>query len=81
MKSRPDFCPCYRSADRRSNPLTLLGSKGSRFHAEQHSRIETTARYAHLERDTEKVSAAKVGGSIGADILAADSAEGASWPS
>ena len=45
------------------------------------SRLETTARYAHLERDTEKVSAAKVGGSIGADILPAGGAEGASWPS
>ena len=37
-----------------------------------HNRIETTARYAHLARDTEKVSAAKVGGSIGADILPMD---------
>ena len=34
-----------------------------------HNRIETTARYAHLARDSERVSAAKVGGSIGADIL------------
>ena len=34
-----------------------------------HTSIETTARYAHLARDTEKASAAKVGGSIGADIL------------
>jgi O6-methylguanine-DNA--protein-cysteine methyltransferase len=31
--------------------------------------VGTTARYAHLARDTEKVSAARVGGSIGADIL------------
>ena len=46
-----------------------------------HNRIETTARYAHLARDTEKASAAKIGGSIGADILPADSAEAASWPS
>ena len=46
-----------------------------------HTRIETTARCAHLERDTEKVSAAKVGGSIGADILAADGAEVSPWPS
>ena len=45
-----------------------------------HSRVETTARYAHLERDTERVSAAKVGGSVGADILPAGGAEGASWP-
>ena len=35
-----------------------------------HGKIATTARYAHLARDTEKASAAKVGGSIGADILA-----------
>ena len=42
-----------------------------------HNRIETTARYAHLARDTEKASAAKVAGSIGADILPADGAEAA----
>ena len=36
-----------------------------------HADIGSTARYAHLARDTEKVSAAKVGGSIGADILPA----------
>ncbi len=35
-----------------------------------HKLIATTARYAHLARDTEKVAAAKVGGSIGADLLA-----------
>lgn len=34
-----------------------------------HAKVGTTARYAHLARDTEKVSAARVGGSIGADIL------------
>ena len=34
-----------------------------------HGKVKTTARYAHLARDTERVSAAKVGGSIGADIL------------
>ena len=31
--------------------------------------VESTARYAHLARDTEKSSAAKVGGSIEADIM------------
>ena len=46
-----------------------------------HTRIETTARYAHLERETEKVSAAKVGGSIGSDILPVEGAEGSPWPS
>ena len=46
-----------------------------------HSRIDTTARYAHLERDTEKVSAAKVGGSIGTDILKMEGSEGSPWPS
>ena len=35
-----------------------------------HKLIATTARYAHLARDTEKVAAAKVGGSIGTDLLA-----------
>ena len=39
-----------------------------------HRKIGTTARYAHLARDTKKASAAKVGGSIGADILAHDTA-------
>ncbi len=34
-----------------------------------HAKVTTTARYAHLARDTEKASAAKVGGSIGSDIL------------
>ena len=34
-----------------------------------HGKVRTTARYAHLERDTERASAANVGGSIGADIL------------
>ena len=37
-----------------------------------HTNVTTTARYAHLARDTEKISAAKVGGSIGADILPQD---------
>ena len=37
-----------------------------------HGQVATTARYAHLARDTEKASAAKVGGSIGADILGLD---------
>ncbi len=37
-----------------------------------HTKVTTTARYAHLARDTEKLSAAKVGGSIGADILPHD---------
>ena len=46
-----------------------------------HNRIETTARYAHLARDTEKASAANIGGSIGADILPTEDAEAASWPS
>ena len=46
-----------------------------------HARIETTARYAHLARDTEKASAAKVGGGIGGDILPAEGAEGSTWPS
>ena len=39
-----------------------------------HTRVATTARYAHLARETEKASAAKVGGSIGADILERDAA-------
>ena len=42
-----------------------------------HRKVTTTARYAHLARETEKASAAKVGGSIGADILAPDEDEAA----
>ena len=42
-----------------------------------HNRIETTARYAHLARDTEKASAANIGGSIGADILPIEDVEAA----
>ncbi len=34
-----------------------------------HSKVETTGRYAHLARDTEKVSAARIAGSIEEDIL------------
>ena len=34
-----------------------------------HSNIQTTARYAHLARDSVKTSAARVAASIGADIL------------
>ena len=34
-----------------------------------HTKVGTTARYAHLARDTEKVSAAKVADSISADIM------------
>ena len=34
-----------------------------------HRKVRTTARYAHLARDTEKASAAKVGSSIGGDLL------------
>ena len=34
-----------------------------------HRKVKTTARYAHLARDTEKASAAKVGTSIAADLL------------
>ena len=34
-----------------------------------HTRVETTARYAHLARDSVDAAAAKVAASIGADIL------------
>ena len=39
-----------------------------------HRKVTTTARYAHLERDTEKASAAMVARSIGADIFGGGSA-------
>ena len=41
-----------------------------------HRKVTTTARYAHLARDTEKVSATKVGASIGADLLDGARADG-----
>ena len=43
-----------------------------------HADIQSTARYAHLARETERISAARVGGSIGADIGADTGSEGAS---
>ena len=40
-----------------------------------HTKIQTTARYAHLARDSIRQSAAKVAASIGADILSKESLE------
>ena len=42
-----------------------------------HKTVMTTVRYAHLARDTERASAAKVGDSIGSDLMSADAAEAA----
>ena len=42
-----------------------------------HTQVETTARYAHLARDSVKASASRIAGSIGADILAKDAASNA----
>ena len=42
-----------------------------------HKSVMTTVKYAHLARDTERASAAKVGDSIGGDLMAADAAEAA----
>ena len=41
-----------------------------------HAKVSTTARYAHLARDSEKMSAARVGGSIGAHLLADEAGAG-----
>ena len=38
-----------------------------------HTKIQTTARYAHLARDSVKESAVRVAASIGEDILSEDS--------
>ena len=53
------------------SPLTVAESRANerRFSPARWVRVTTTARYAHLARDTERASAVKVGGSIGADIL------------
>ena len=48
--------------------LTMIGSLLG------HTDVGSTARYAHLARDTEKMSAARVGGSIEVDILPPDPA-------
>ena len=39
-----------------------------------HKTVMTTVKYAHLARDTERASAAKVGDSIGSDLMASDAA-------
>ena len=39
-----------------------------------HKTVMTTVKYAHLARDTERASAAKVGDSIGSDLMAPDTA-------
>ena len=36
-----------------------------------HTQVQTTARYAHLARDTVKASAARIGDSIDNDLVAA----------
>ena len=43
----------------------------------RHNKIDTTARYAHLARDSIKASSARVADSIGADILDKDESDGA----
>ena len=40
-----------------------------------HTQVQTTARYAHLARDSVKASASKIADSIGADILAGEAAQ------
>ena len=35
----------------------------------RHTQVETTARYAHLVRDTIKTTAARITGSIGGNLL------------
>ena len=42
-----------------------------------HTQVQTTARYAHLARDSVKASASKIADSIGADILAGGSSQDA----
>ena len=42
-----------------------------------HTQVQTTARYAHLARDSVKASASRIASSIGADILAKDTTSNA----
>ena len=65
-------------ADQHGNLLFSLNWKGSSTDAEQqpviakllgHSQIQTMARYAHLARDSDKASAARVADSIAGDLL------------
>ena len=42
-----------------------------------HKTVMTTVKYAHLARDTERASAAKVGDSIGSDLMTDDASEAA----
>ena len=42
-----------------------------------HTQVQTTARYAHLARDSVKASASKIADSIGVDILAGESGQNA----
>ena len=39
-----------------------------------HTQVQTTARYAHLTRNSVKASASRIAGSIGEDILMKDDA-------
>ncbi len=64
-----DICHSYASrALAAGESLSMIGKLLG------HADIQSTARYAHLARETERLSAARVGGSIGADIGAAGTA-------
>lgn len=58
-----DICHTYASrALALSESLTMIGKLLG------HTQVQTTARYAHLARDTVKASAARIGDSIDGDL-------------
>ena len=68
---RPDCVRCSGSDCRtaQAQPLALGESLSMIGKLLGHNKIETTALYAHLARDSIKPSSARVADSIGADIL------------
>ena len=72
MRSSRDFPDAVRFHDLRhsfaSRALALGESLPMIGKLLGHTQVQTTARYAHLQRDSIKASASRVADSIGADI-------------
>ena len=61
-------CRTYAGLQDRSAALTRCGREVSGRRLLSHTQVQTTARYAHLARDTMKLSAARIGDSIDNDL-------------